>query len=235
MRKGIFIIAALIILIIILYRYGRSIYMPIVNNISEKETIQSIQDRFSEDIFKRLQNDLSSIGLNSLPNNISILAFKEEMILEIWTEVDGQNKLLKSYPFSATSGTIGPKLKEGDKQIPEGIYKIEYLNPNSSYYLSLKVNYPNAFDQEKAIADGRTDIGSDIFIHGKNVTVGCIPLGDSAIEELFILASTVKDKNIDVIISPKDFRKDKNLPKITSVEWSEELYANISKSLKVYK
>jgi murein L,D-transpeptidase YafK len=205
MRK--YVIAILIVSIIaIFYRYGRSIYIPVLNKMSDKETVHSIQEELTTDVLDRLRNDLNQIGLKTLPDSISILAFKEEEILEVWAQVDDNNRLLKSYPFSANSGMLGPKLKEGDKQIPEGLYKIEYLNPNSSYHLSLKVSYPNDFDQKKTIEDGRTDIGSDIFIHGRDVTGGCIPLGDKAIEELFIMAATAIENNIAVIISPRDFR-----------------------------
>ena len=69
-----------------------------------------------------------------------------------------------------------------DGQIPEGIYGIGYLNPNSSYYFSLKVTYPNASDRARAKADGRTNLGGDIMIHGQAVTIGCVPVGDDAID-----------------------------------------------------
>lgn len=234
MRK--YVIAILIVSIIaIFYRYGRSIYIPVLNKMSDKETVHSIQEELTTDVLDRLRNDLNQIGLKTLPDSISILAFKEEEILEVWAQVDDNNRLLKSYPFSANSGMLGPKLKEGDKQIPEGLYKIEYLNPNSSYHLSLKVSYPNDFDQKKTIEDGRTDIGSDIFIHGRDVTVGCIPLGDKAIEELFIMAATAIENNIAVIISPRDFRLNNNFPTVTSVGWSEELYKSIKMRLEDYK
>jgi murein L,D-transpeptidase YafK len=70
------------------------------------------------------------------------------------------------------SGKAGPKLREGDGQVPEGIYRIDGLNPNSSYHLSLKLNYPNDFDLEQARTEGRTELGGDIFIHGKAVSIG---------------------------------------------------------------
>ena len=109
--------------------------------------------------------------------------------------------------MTAFSGTLGPKLREGDGQIPEGIYGIGYLNPNSSYYLSLKVTYPNASDRARAKVDGRTNLGGDIMIHGKAVTIGCVPVGDDAIEDIFYLASAVGIKNVLVVIAPYDMRK----------------------------
>ncbi len=68
-----------------------------------------------------------------------------------------------------------PKFKEGDGQIPEGIYGIEYLNPNSKFHLSMKINYPNSFDKEMAKIDNRKNLGGDIMIHGSNKTIGLYP------------------------------------------------------------
>ena len=71
--------------------------------------------------------------------------------------------------------------------MPEGVYRIVALNPNSSYHLSMKLDYPTEFDLSKARAEGRTRPGSDIFIHGKAVSIGCVAVGDDAIEEIFVL------------------------------------------------
>ncbi|NJN46820.1 MAG: L,D-transpeptidase family protein [Candidatus Competibacteraceae bacterium] len=92
---------------------------------------------------------------------------------------------IKHYPVLAASGTLGPKLCEGDRQVPEGIYRIKSLNPNSAYHLSLELDYPNAFDLRQAERDGRNNPGSAICIHGKAVSVGCLAMGDTAIEELY--------------------------------------------------
>lgn len=89
----------------------------------------------------------------------------------------------------AASGGPGPKLREGDLQVPEGVYRLTAFNPNSSYHLSLRVDYPNAEDraaEDRAVArsDRRTSLGGDIFIHGKAVSIGCLAIGDPGIEEL---------------------------------------------------
>ena len=75
------------------------------------------------------------------------------------------------------------------------------------HYLSLKVTYPNASDRARAKADGRTNLGGDIMIHGKAATIGCVPVGDDAIEDIFYLASAAGIKNVSVIIAPYDMRK----------------------------
>jgi murein L,D-transpeptidase YafK len=226
---------SIILTIISIYIFGRPLFHNLIIKSKGKQTVQSINNNLSEDVYKSLRPQLSDIGLQQFPEKIAILAFKEEEILELWVHSNNTIKFLKRYPFTKSSGVLGPKLKEGDKQIPEGIYNIEYLNPNSNYYLSLKVNYPNTFDKAKARLDGRTNIGSDIFIHGKNVTVGCIPLGDIAIEEIFILASHAIDNNIEVVISPRDFRVNKTYPDIQSVTWTKELYDLINNRLQVYQ
>ena len=209
--------------------------MPLLNNFKEKETIESITYKIESDVSIRLSHNLIELGLPEFPENISILAFKEEEVLQIYTNIDNAQKLIKQYKFTATSGKIGPKLKEGDKQIPEGIYNIEFLNPNSNFYLSLKVSYPNEFDKMKAELDNRTDLGKDIFIHGKDYSIGCIPIGDGAIEELFLMASKVHNKEIKVIISPRDFRQNPEFPIIENITWEDELYTSIKDALVHFK
>lgn len=175
---------------------------------------------------------MESVGLDSFPNEILIAAFKEEQLLQIFVYKDAEYKFFKEYPFTAFSGQLGPKLKEGDRQIPEGIYNVEYLNPNSSYYLSIKVDYPNDFDKSKTKLSSISKMGGDIFIHGKSATIGCIPLGDEAIEEVFLLTQKAFNKGVKVVISPRDFRVSEEYPEIPSVEWEAELYDLIKAELK---
>jgi murein L,D-transpeptidase YafK len=199
----------------------------------EKQTIESIVEKYNPKVKASLQNNFAKNNIESNDFEMAILAFKKEQILEVVVRKNENEswKLLKMYPFTAFSGKIGPKLKNGDKQIPEGIYQMEYLNPNSKYHLSIKVNYPNAFDIEKAKLDGRTDLGGDIMIHGKSVTIGCIAVGDKNIEEIFILATKTKNKHFPIIIAPHDFRTNKTFPEIEAISWEKDLYENISKEL----
>ncbi|MGY0041218.1 L,D-transpeptidase family protein [Pedobacter sp. NJ-S-72] len=95
-----------------------------------------------------------------------------------------------TYDFSAYSGILGPKTKKGDLQTPEGIYFIDRFNPDSKFHLSLRINYPNATD---LLRSGQNDPGSDIYIHGNQVTAGCIPLTDDKIKEVYILAVEAKN------------------------------------------
>lgn len=118
-------------------------------------------------------------------------AFKQEELLEIWVKSANYQTftLVKSYPFCTNSGTLGPKRKEGDYQIPEGFYHINRFNPKSNFYLSLGLNYPNASD---LILSDKAEPGSDIFIHGACISVGCISITDDKIKEVYLLANEAK-------------------------------------------
>ena len=143
----------------------------------------------------------------------------------------GIGRFIRSYPSLAASGHAGPKLRQGDYQVPEGVYRIEWLNPNSSYHLSMKVNYPNAFDLRMARRDGRKNLGGDIFIHGRNVSIGCVALGDPAIEELFTLAADTGHQRIRVIIAPNDLRTSGAVLRETAPLWVAELYRTVAAAL----
>jgi murein L,D-transpeptidase YafK len=122
-----------------------------------------------------------------------INAYKTEGKLEVWLKNrrDKTYSLFRTYDFCAHSGTIGPKLFEGDGQTPEGFYHISAFNPMSNFYLSLGINFPNSVDYARTGKDRSP--GSDIYIHGNCVTVGCIPLTDEKIKEVYILAVEAKN------------------------------------------
>lgn len=116
---------------------------------------------------------------------ITIRIFKAENVLEIWKQKDdGHYYFLKSYPICNFSGDLGPKLKQGDKQAPEGFYIVakNQMNPRSHYHLSFNIGFPNAYDR----AWGRT--GSNIMVHGDCKSVGCYAMTDGVIEEIYVLA-----------------------------------------------
>ena len=175
--------------------------------VGTKKTVEDRLKEFGPSARQKLAADFTRIGVPYPPKQIVLVGLKEEDQLEVWVS-DGNSKPkhLKTYPILAASGTLGPKLREGDFQVPEGVYGIESLNPNSAFHLALRVDYPNAFDRENARIEGRTSPGSDIMIHGSSVSVGCLAMGDPAIEELFVLAAETGLENIKVILSPVDFR-----------------------------
>lgn len=206
--------------------------MPLLYKIKGKETTESILNKIENKVWKRLERNMGIAGFKmDFPNEIILAAFKEERMLEVYTKDYTGIKLLKAYPFTAFSGVMGPKLKDGDRQIPEGIYRVEYLNPSSSYYLSIKINYPNEFDQAKTQFSSIDEMGNDIFIHGKAASIGCIAIGDEAIEEVFVLTQKAMKYEVKVIISPRDFRKNEVFPLIENIEWENELYMLIKEEL----
>lgn len=224
------------ILFLVLYLFKNQI-IDLFFSLKEKQTIESVVEKYISKVKASLKNDFEKNNLSLDDFEMGILAFKKEQLLEIYVRKNETEnwKLLKKYNFTAFSGEIGPKLNNGDNQIPEGIYQMEYLNPNSRFHLSIKVSYPNSFDLEKAKLDKRTDLGGDIMIHGKSATIGCIPVGDKNIEEIFILATKAKNKNFPIIIAPHDFRTNKTFPEIVGISWDIELYKKISNELNNFK
>ena len=130
-------------------------------------------------------------NLNYPPKTIFIRVFKSERMLELWaySTDDSIYKKVKNYQICSTSGNLGPKRRRGDLQIPEGFYFINLFNPVSNFYLSLKINYPNKSD---SILGYTSDLGGDIFIHGDCVTIGCIPITNNNIKELYWIAVQAK-------------------------------------------
>ena len=167
------------------------------------------------------------------PHKLTLLAFKTERRLELYASgAEEGPRFILFYPIMAASGTSGPKLREGDKQVPEGFYRIELLNPNSRYHLSLRVNYPNLDDIQVARAEGResANLGSDIMIHGGAVSAGCLAIGDPAIEELFLLVARVGLDNVELVIAPWDFRREKAAPEGAYVQ----LYNHLQRAIKSF-
>ena len=133
-------------------------------------------------------NDLlKSKGINSNSFDLFLRAFKTEKTLEVWAKnkTDKTYQLITTYEHCASSGILGPKRRSGDRQTPEGFYTVDFFNPTSQYFLSFRINYPNASD--KIFADP-INPGDNVFIHGNCVTIGCIPIGDDKMEELYLLA-----------------------------------------------
>jgi murein L,D-transpeptidase YafK len=156
----------------------------------------------SPDLFNRVEDSLKKQfdekKLQWPPQQIYVRSFKYDRMLEVWVkdDVKAAFKLFKSYRVCMQSGTTGPKRMEGDYQVPEGFYYINEFNPNSNYHLALGLNYPNASD--KLLSDSFRP-GNSIYIHGSCVSTGCIPISDVPIEELYVMASQVKDLGQDFI------------------------------------
>ncbi len=199
-----------------------------------QKTVSQRVDEYGQTVRERLKEDFERVGVDYPPDRVTLIGLKREKLLEVWVADDDEGfLLLKSYPILRSSGRSGPKLKEGDYQVPEGIYQIEWLNPNSKFHLSLRLNYPNAFDRKMAKQEGRTDLGGDIMIHGGRVSVGCLAMGDLAVEDLFVLAAETGLDNMKVILSPWDFRIDDSVDQKEDLpDWVDELYEQIKMELR---
>ena len=135
---------------------------------------------------------LKAKGLSLQNLNILIIAYKDNDVLDLYVKNKNEVRYskLESYEICSRSGELGPKRKQGDRQVPEGFYFIDRFNPTSLFYLSLGLNYPNQADKKKSAA---SNLGGDIFIHGSCVTVGCIPLTDEKIKEIYLYAIHAKN------------------------------------------
>ena len=211
--------------------------MAVAPNISAQKSVQDRVQEYGTVTAQRWAPYFKQVQVSYPPRAIAFVGLKQEKVLEVYAA--GTNRafrFIRSYPVQAASGKLGPKLRQGDKQVPEGLYRIESLNPNSSYHLSLRVNYPNEEDRAHAQTEGRTNLGGDIMIHGRAVSIGCLAMGDEAAEDLFVLAAQTGVPNIEVILSPVDFRI-RDLPQLPegAPAWTAERYAAIKKALEKYK
>ncbi len=184
----------------------------------------------------RLLPFFQQAGVQFPPKQLALLIFKENQRLDLWAK-DARHKgwiQIRSFSVLAASGSSGPKLHEGDRQVPEGIYHITHLNPFSHFDLSMALDYPNAFDRFRAKQDGRNRLGGDIFIHGGNRSIGCVAIGDAAIEQLFPLVAMVGVKQVQVIIAPNDYRR--HTPEMASVHpgWVASLYQSLDQALQQF-
>lgn len=167
------------------------------------------------------------------PQDIALLAFKKERRMELWAKNSNTSwRYVHTYPLTAFSGRLGPKLKERDGQIPEGIYRLITFNPFSSMHLSMMIDYPNHFDRLQASKDGRRRLGNNIFLHGKSLSVGCLAVGDRAIDQLFLLTRRVGLSHVKIIIAPNDLRVAKPATSnFAQPRWLPELYKQIGSAL----
>jgi murein L,D-transpeptidase YafK len=180
-----------------------------------------------------LQKQFEAKGLTWPAKDIYIRSFKYDSQLEVWVRNDHKEpfKLFKTYRVCALAGSLGPKRMKGDYQVPEGFYYINEFNPNSTYYLSLGLNYPNASDR---ILSDSVQPGGDIYIHGSCVTVGCIPITDQQIDEVYIMAAYAKDAGQDFIpvhIYPVRYNNKKSAAYLAEFTKTDKQLKNFAETL----
>jgi len=144
--------------------------------------------------YQEKEKDVKQILKNNSIDSLSLFlrAFKDEETLEVWGKntYNEQYILLTNYKICWRSGNLGPKRKQGDYQVPEGFYTITVFNPESKFHLSLGIDYPNFSDR---VLGNKQQLGGDIFIHGDCFSIGCIPITDECIKELYIYAVEAKN------------------------------------------
>jgi murein L,D-transpeptidase YafK len=151
-----------------------------------------------------IKNQLREKGLELNNFHLLMIAYKASDEYELYVKKKSSDtyQLLKTYSICSKSGSLGPKRKQGDMQVPEGFYHVDRFNPASNFYLSLGINYPNSSDRIKSNA---SNLGGDIFIHGACVTIGCLPMTTDKIKEIYMYAVHAKNNgqsNIPVYILP---------------------------------
>jgi hypothetical protein len=239
LHRSVFIIAALLLSLSVfpgLVR-GRSEASCDTRRSDAGKTVASVLRTIGPHAEERLKPYFESAGVAYPPRQIALIGLKDEMQLELWAAKDNGWVHIRTYEILAASGDVGPKQRVGDHQVPEGIYHITSLNPNSRFHLSMKIDYPNDFDLEKAREDNRKRLGGDIFIHGNAKSIGCIAIGDKAIEELFVLVAETGMDNTTVVIAPNDLRRwdpwldaGQQYP-----SWLPELYNSISQEMAKFR
>jgi hypothetical protein len=207
------------------------------HKVNVNQAIDNAIRRYGLQTEPELQRWFKAANVAYPPREISLLAFKKERKLELWARGEDNKhwRFIHTYPLTAMSGRLGPKLKERDGQIPEGLYRLTSFNPFSSMHLSMMINYPNNYDRLQASKEGRRQLGNNIFLHGKTFSVGCLAVGDRNIDQLFLLARRVGLGRIQVVIAPNDLRKGK--PATSSFaqpRWLPDLYQQIATALNHY-
>lgn len=196
-------------------------------------TVESRLAGFGADADARWKPFFEKAGVAYPGKRYTFVVFKDARTLSVYApDAGGAMRLVRTMPVLAASGGPGPKTKQGDNQVPEGVYGIESLNPRSLYHVALRVNYPNADDRARAKAEGRTTLGGDIMIHGKAASIGCLAMGDPGAEDLFALAARAGCKAVALLIAPTDFRKNPGFAAPAGAPtWTEERYAELKKQL----
>lgn len=187
---------------------------------------------------KKLKPILNAMDVPYPPTQMTWICLKQEKVLLLFAkDKNGIQKQILGYPVIGASGAAGPKLKEGDLQVPEGFYRIPSFHPNVIAHMALDVNYPNEEDRQHAKSDParRKKLGCDILIHGSRWSTGCLAMGNEPIEEMFVLAFDCGIKNIRLIFAPCNLVKVK--PQIDFKKqpaWLPALYQRLSAAMKNY-
>lgn len=217
-------------------RVARPVELPPVNPSFVpwgEHTVETRLAEFGSRSRARWRPFFQAAGVAYPPGHVLLAAFKRERRVDVYAGTSPWDlTLVRRLGMTAASGGPGPKLREGDRQVPEGFYEIDLLNPNSLYHVGLHVAYPNAFDERMAEHDRRRNLGGKIMIHGNAVSVGCIAMGDEGAEDLFTLAADSGLTRLSLLIAPRDFRRTGERERLPGQPpWVDGLYADLEERL----
>ena len=233
-KAGLVILLGAGLLVIVFYWFGGGRVRDFYLRTQGMRTVNDVIEMYAPAAEENLRARFAAAELSYPPRSLVFIALTQEKLLEVWASDGAADHFVASWPILAASGQAGPKLRQGDLQVPEGFYRLAGLNPNSSFHLSMKISYPNDFDLQMAGNEGRTNLGGDIFIHGRAVSIGCLAMGDAAIEELFVLVARVGFTNVEVLMLPYDFRRQLP-PDRPQPAWLPDLYQQLHARLKDFK
>ena len=199
-------------------------------------SVDEVIGTYGAAVRKKLKPMLNALDVPYPPAQMTWICLKQEKVLLLFAkDKSGKQRQILGYPIIGASGAAGPKLKEGDLQVPEGFYRIPSFHPNVIAHMALDVNYPNEEDRSHAKTEGRKKPGCDILIHGSRWSTGCLAMGNEPIEEMFVLAYDCGIKNIRLIFAPCNLTVQK--PQIDFAKqpaWLPALYKRLSLALKDY-
>lgn len=180
---------------------------------------------------------IGKAGIATDAFHVLFVAYKDEDILEVYARHKSEKRHVKvaTYAICARSGELGPKRMQGDAQVPEGFYHIDRFNPASNFYLSLGINYPNASDKAR---NKGVNPGGDIFIHGSCVTIGCLPMTDDKIKELYLYAVYARNNGqsqIPVYIFPFRMSKENMNKYNTASESVKAFWRNLQQGYDAFQ
>jgi TonB C terminal len=197
-------------------------------------TVDQALAKFGPDAKKRLLPCFQRAKVKYPPQQISLICFKDDGRLFLFAKgEDGKQKQITSYQIVSNSGVQGPKLKEGDLQVPEGFYKITRLDAMT--HMAMWVNYPNPSDGANAKTDRRTDLGGNIQIHGGVYSTGCLVITNDDMAELLVLGHAIGCKNIELIVAPCNLLVKK--PEVDfgkQPKWLPNLYKELKRALAAF-
>lgn len=179
-------------------------------------------------------------GLPYPPKAIFSCAFKKESLVELWVSASegGSYSLVHSYTICTTSGSLGPKRRYNNGQVPEGFYELDHFNPQSNFFLRIHISYPNPSDR---IPGSHQNPGGNIYLHGDCASISCIPITDDGIKEVYwvcVLARSSGQRHIPLHVFParltdSEFRELAN--SYRSVPEVVALWANIKEGFDYFK